>query len=84
MAWLKGRPRDPGLAAALSLLLPGAGQIYNGDPRGAMLWLAATPVAWLATGGLLGWVCHVAAAAAAHRQARRQDSGPGPPPLTGA
>jgi hypothetical protein len=84
MAWLRGRPRDPGLAAALSLLLPGAGQMYNGDPRGAMLWLAAAPVTWLATGGLLGWVCHVAAAAAAYRQARRQNGGPGASSLTDA
>ena len=60
--------RDPALAAALSLLLPGAGQIYNGEVRRAVPWLIATPLVWLASGGLLGWTCHVAAAYAAWKK----------------
>ena len=54
--------RDPELAAALSLLVPGAGQIYNGDVGRALPWLLAAPAVWLASGGLLGWICHVGAA----------------------
>jgi hypothetical protein len=60
--------RHPELAAALSLLVPGAGQIYNGDVLRAIPWLVATPLVWIASGGLLGWTCHVGAAVTAHRR----------------
>ena len=43
-----------GVSAVLSLMVPGAGQIYNGDFfRGAFL-LLVTPGVWLGTGGTLG------------------------------
>ena len=64
-----GRSRHAGLAAVLSLLLPGAGQIYNRDFLRGIFWLIVTPGVWIGSGGLLGWVCHVAAAYTAHRRA---------------
>jgi TM2 domain-containing membrane protein YozV len=67
-------PRHPGTAAVLSLFVPGAGQIYNGDHLRGMVWLIVTPLVWLGTGGLLGWVCHVMAAYTAHRRARTADT----------
>jgi TM2 domain-containing membrane protein YozV len=61
--------KDPGLAAVLSLVVPGVGQIYNGDFLRGIFWLIVTPGFWFGTGGLLGWVCHVIAAWTAHRRA---------------
>ena len=61
--------KNPGLAAVLSLLIPGVGQIYNGDLLRGLFWLIVTPGMWLGTGGLLGWVCHVIAAFTAHHRA---------------
>jgi TM2 domain-containing membrane protein YozV len=64
--------RDPGLAAVLSLIIPGAGQLYNGRILAGILWLIITPGMWIGTGGLLGWVCHVIAAYTAYSYARNQ------------
>ena len=61
--------RNPGLAAVLSVLIPGVGQIYNGDFLRGIFWLIVTPGLWLGSGGLLGWICHVIAAITAHRRA---------------
>jgi TM2 domain-containing membrane protein YozV len=61
--------RNPGVAAVLSLLVPGVGQIYNGDFLRGIFWLIVTPGMWIGTGGLFGWVCHVIAAFTAHRRA---------------
>lgn len=62
--------KNPGLAALLSVLIPGLGQIYNGDFLRAIFWLIVTPGLWIGSGGLLGWICHVIAAYTAHRRAR--------------
>jgi TM2 domain-containing membrane protein YozV len=64
--------RDPGAAAVLSLIVPGIGQFYNGDFLRGLFWLVITPGFWIGSGGLLGWVCHVAAAMTAHRRATRK------------
>ena len=61
--------RNPGLAAVLSVVIPGVGQIYNGDFLRGIFWLIITPGMWIGTGGFLGWVCHVIAAYTAHRRA---------------
>jgi len=66
---------DPGTAAILSFLVPGAGQIYNGAILRGLFWLVVTPGLWLGTGGLLGWICHVVSAWTAHRYARRHRYG---------
>ncbi len=63
--------RDPRLAAILSLLIPGVGQLYNGRILAGILWLIITPGLWIGSGGLLGWVCHVIAAYTAYNYARR-------------
>jgi len=62
--------RDPTLAAVLSAIIPGVGQLYNGRILAGILWLIITPGLWIGTGGLLGWVCHVIAAYTAYTYAR--------------
>jgi TM2 domain-containing membrane protein YozV len=62
-------PKDPGLAAVLSVVVPGVGQIYNGEFLRALFWLVVTPGFWIGTGGMLGWVCHLLSAWTAHRRA---------------
>jgi TM2 domain-containing membrane protein YozV len=61
----------PGNAAVLSLVVPGVGQIYNGDFWRGIFWLIITPGFWIGSGGMLGWVCHLIAAYAAHRRAQK-------------
>ena len=60
----------PGTAAVLSLVVPGIGQIYNGDFLRGIFWLIVTPGFWLGSGGTLGWICHLVSAYTAHRRAR--------------
>ena len=62
--------KDPGLAAVLSLIIPGVGQIYNGDFLRALFWLIVTPGLWIGSGGLLGWIGHLIAAGTAYHRAR--------------
>ncbi|MCA9736746.1 MAG: DUF5683 domain-containing protein [Gemmatimonadota bacterium] len=62
--------RNPGTAAVLSLFVPGVGQIYNGTLFRALFWLIITPGFWIGTGGLLGWICHLASAWTAYRYAQ--------------
>jgi TM2 domain-containing membrane protein YozV len=62
--------RDPGLAALLSLLIPGIGQIYNGKMLRGIFWLVITPGLWIGSGGLLGWVCHLISAYTAYNYAQ--------------
>jgi TM2 domain-containing membrane protein YozV len=61
--------KNPGTAAVLSLIIPGVGQIYNGDLWRGVFWLIVTPGFWIGTGGTLGWICHVIAAFTAHKRA---------------
>ena len=63
--------RDPFLAGLLSFIIPGVGQLYNGQILAGLLWLLLTPGFWIGTGGLLGWVCHVIAAWMAYDYAKR-------------
>ena len=67
--------RNPGLAAVLSVVIPGVGQIYNGDFLRGIFWLIVTPGLWIGSGGLLGWVCHVIAAYTAHQRANDKNAG---------
>jgi TM2 domain-containing membrane protein YozV len=64
-----GFVKNAGLAAVLSAIVPGLGQIYNGDFLRAIFWLIVTPGLWLGSGGLLGWICHVIAAMTAYHRA---------------
>ena len=61
--------KNPGLAAVLSLVVPGVGQIYNGHFLRGLFWLIVTPGFWLGTGGMLGWVCHIVSAYTAYGKA---------------
>jgi TM2 domain-containing membrane protein YozV len=68
-------PRNPGIAAVLSLLIPGVGQIYNGDFLRGVFWLIVTPGLWIGSGGLLGWICHVVSAYTAYQRTRDKIAG---------
>jgi TM2 domain-containing membrane protein YozV len=61
--------RHPGTAAVLSLVIPGVGQIYNGEFLRGLFWLIVTPGLWIGSGGALGWICHLIAAWTAHHRA---------------
>ena len=63
--------KNCGLAAVLSLVLPGVGQIYNGTFWRVLFWLIVTPGLWIGSGGFLGWICHVIAAYTAYKVADR-------------
>ena len=67
---------NPGLAAVLSLIVPGVGQIYNGAFLRGLFWLIITPGFWIGTGGMLGWVCHLIAAYTAYSYAVSNSSQP--------
>lgn len=67
--------RNPGLAAILSVVIPGVGQMYNGDFLRGIFWLIVTPGLWIGSGGLLGWICHVIAAYTAYRRATDKNRG---------
>lgn len=64
----------PGIAAVLSLILPGAGQIYNGFFWRAIFWFVITPGLWIGTGGFLGWICHLISAYTAFNKAKEQEN----------
>lgn len=65
----------PAAAALLSFLIPGVGQLYNGDILRGLFWLIITPGFWIGSGGLLGWVCHLIAAYTAHERAETKFRG---------
>lgn len=62
--------RDPFLAGLLSFLIPGLGQIYNGQILIGLVWLLLTGVSWIGSAGMLGWVAHVLAAYFAYTYAK--------------
>ena len=64
--------KPAGTAAVLSLVIPGVGQIYNGDFVRGIFWLIVAPGLWVGSGGTLGCVCHVAAAWTAHGRAEEK------------
>ena len=59
----------PPVAALLSFLIPGLGQLYNREYLRGLFWLLVTPGLWIASAGLLGWVLHVLSAATAYHRA---------------
>ena len=69
-------PKDPGLAAILSVFIPGVGQIYNGDFLRGIFWLIFTPGFWIGTGGMFGWICHVISAYTAYNRAKWHNGEP--------
>ena len=75
MTTVAAHTHNPGVAAVLSLIVPGIGQIYNGDFLRGIFWLIVTPGFWITTGGLLGWVCHLISAYTAYRRAKDKNLG---------
>ena len=69
LALRDGRPASPGLAAVLSLFVPGAGQLYVGRPFAALLWFLVTTAGYalILPGLILHMFCIVSAAGSAHR-----------------
>jgi TM2 domain-containing membrane protein YozV len=65
--------KSPATAAVLSVLIPGVGQIYNGDFLRGVFWLIVTPGLWIGSGGLLGWICHLIAAWTAYHRAEKKN-----------
>ena len=63
----------PGIAAVLSLIIPGVGQFYNGTFWRGIFWLIVTPGLWIGSGGFLGWICHFISAITAYNYAKRSD-----------
>lgn len=69
MAIRHDREANPGLAAVLSLFMPGAGQLYAGRIVGALLWFLAVSAGYylILPGLILHVFCMVSAASSAHR-----------------
>jgi len=70
MPTLRGnRPASPGVAAFLSLVLPGAGQVYTGGVLSGILWflLVSAGYTLLIPGLFLHLLCIASAATSAHR-----------------
>jgi TM2 domain-containing membrane protein YozV len=63
--------RDPFIAGLLSFLLPGLGQIYNGQILWGVIWLLLTGFSWIGSAGTLGWVVHIIAAYFAYNYAKK-------------
>lgn len=64
------KKRDPVLAGLLSFLIPGVGQIYNGQLLWGIIWLLLTGVSWIGSAGMLGWIAHILAAFFAYNYAK--------------
>lgn len=69
LALRAGAPASPGLAAAFSLLLPGAGQAYVGRPLAALMWFVVVSLGYLLIlpGLFLHLLSMISAANSAHR-----------------
>lgn len=69
LAIRNGRQASPGLAALLSLFVPGAGQLYTGRFASALLWflLVSAGYFFILPGLFLHLFCIASAASSAHR-----------------
>jgi TM2 domain-containing membrane protein YozV len=67
--------KNPGVAAVLSFLIPGVGQLYNGHFFRFLFWLIITPGLWIGSGGALGWICHIVSAYTAYNMCREITDG---------
>jgi TM2 domain-containing membrane protein YozV len=70
--------KSSGLAAVLSLLFPGVGQVYNGRFLSALMWFGLAGLSWLLTMVFIGYlttpVIHFLSAVFAYRQAEAINS----------
>ena len=67
------KSKNPGLAAVLSLVIPGVGQFYNGTFWRGIFWLIVTPGIWIGSGGTLVGYATSIAAITAYNYAKRSD-----------
>ncbi|MFT5695737.1 MAG: TM2 domain-containing membrane protein YozV [Myxococcota bacterium] len=67
---LVSRSPSPGIAAVLSVLIPGLGQVYNGNLVTGALWFLATSFGYWAI-LVPGFFLHAASVWCAYRGARR-------------
>ncbi len=63
--------KQSGIAAVLSLVIPGVGQIYNGDFLRGIFWLIVTPGFWIWTAAMFGWPFHIIAAYTAYSRGEK-------------
>lgn len=68
MAVLESPSGNPVLAALLSFVIPGLGQIYSKRVGRGILWFLLGVALWLV---LLGWIIHILSAIAAYRYASK-------------
>jgi TM2 domain-containing membrane protein YozV len=61
---------EPGTSCGLSFLIPGLGQLYNGEYGRGIIWFLVGLAVWVGTGGLLGWIINLIAAVTAYRRAK--------------
>jgi TM2 domain-containing membrane protein YozV len=68
-ALARGRHASPALAAVLSLIVPGAGQLYTGNVLSALLWFVLVTAGYtlILPGIFLHLFCIAFAASSAHR-----------------
>ncbi|MGZ3444494.1 MAG: hypothetical protein ACXWLG_02360 [Myxococcaceae bacterium] len=66
----------PAVAALLSFLIPGVGQIYNHEVLRGLFWLIITPALWIGSAGFFGWIVHLISAATAYHRAELQEGLP--------
>jgi hypothetical protein len=64
---------NPGVAAILSLVVPGCGQIFNGEFLRGAFWLAVTPGLWIGSCGVVGGACHLVSAYTAYHRAKMKE-----------
>ncbi len=50
------------IAAVVSLIVPGAGQLVQGRLVAALFFFVLSGVIWIVSLGFLGWIGHIAAA----------------------
>ena len=64
--------KNPGLALFLSFIMPGAGQVYNGDiGKGILLFFAFWVLVWI----LIGWIFWIVAMVDAYQSAQNINLG---------
>jgi len=68
---------NAGVAGVLSLVVPGVGQIYNGDFIRGAFWLIATPGFWIGSYGVVGGACHLVCAYTAYHRAKMKEQADG-------
>jgi len=64
---------NAGAAAILSFVLPGCGQLYNGDFCRGAFWLLVTPGLWFSSAGVVGGACHLVSAYTAYHRAKMRE-----------